>query len=396
MARDLRELQRALAFREPISVTRPTLPDLDRFRRSLEPVWQSRWLTNDGPFHHELEERLCAFLGVERLSLMCNGTTALLMALQALGISRGEVITTPFTFPATTHVLHWNRLKPVFCDIEPRTFNIDAEQIERHIGPDTRAILAVHVFGNPCDVKTIDEIAQRHRLCVIHDASHAFGVELEGRSILTWGDLSTLSFHATKLYSTIEGGAVVASTPEQKSRLDFLRNFGIADEETVIGPGVNGKLNELQAVFGLLTLDGVREEIDRRLRITAIYREGLRGVPGITLARTMPGVRHNGSYFPVLIDHEEFGVDRDTLYHHLKLFNVHTRKYFHPLCSRFPCYASLPSADPKRLPVAERVGSQVLCLPIFGTLPPEHVERICDIVRELQGRALNPTDGAMD
>ncbi|MBN1476831.1 DegT/DnrJ/EryC1/StrS family aminotransferase [Candidatus Sumerlaeota bacterium] len=395
MVDDLRELRRALAFRDPIHVTRPTLPGLDQFRQRLEPVWRSHWLTNDGPFHRELEERLSAFLGVEHLSLMCNGTIALLMALQALEITHGEVITTPFTFPATTHVIHWNRLEPVFCDIEPRTFNIDAQQIEHHIGPRTRAILAVHVFGNPCDVKTIDEIARRHRLHVIHDASHAFGVELEGRSVLTWGDLSTLSFHATKLYSTIEGGGVVASTPEQKRRLDFLKNFGIADEETVIGPGVNGKLNELQAIFGLLTLEGVREEIDRRLRITEIYRGGLRDIPGVTVPRPVTDVRHNGAYFPILVDRDGFGMDRDALYRHLKLFNIHTRKYFHPLCSHFPCYASLPSADPLRLPVAERVDSQVLCLPIFGTLPPDHAVRISEVIRQLQGRELTAADAAL-
>ncbi|MBX3470540.1 MAG: DegT/DnrJ/EryC1/StrS family aminotransferase [Planctomycetes bacterium] len=373
---------------EPVYVTRPTLPSLERFRESLEQVWDSRVLTNGGAFHQRLEAALCARLGVEHLSLFCNGTIALLVALQALRVSSGEVITTPFTFPATPHVLHWNGVTPVFCDIDPVTFNLCPEQVEALITPRTLAILPVHVFGQPCDVEALARISNRHGLRLIYDAAHAFGVRAGGRSIASFGDLTMLSFHATKLFTTIEGGALVSGSAALKARIDFLKNFGIADEETVVGPGINGKLNELQSAFGLLQLEQVDVEIAARRAVSARYRARLAGLPGLRLPPLdAPGVESNCSYFPVLVDRERFGLDRDALYAALKLFDVHARKYFHPLCSQIPAYRALPSAAPDRLPVAERVARQVLCLPIYGQLRPDVVERIADILWALHERA---------
>lgn len=366
-----------------ITVTRPTLPDLEEFGKQLEEIWASRWLTNDGPFHKELEHRLAERLGVENLSLFCNGTIALLVALQTLRINSGEVITTPFTFPATAHVLHWNRVTPVFCDIEEESCNIDPSRIEELISPDTKAILAVHVYGTPCDCQAIQAIADKHGLHVIYDAAHAFGVELNGIPILRYGDLSVLSFHATKLYTTVEGGALISRTEAQRKRVNFLRNFGIADEETVVGPGINGKMNELQAAFGLLTLKGVEEEIRQRLRITEMYRDRLDGIPGIRFLKPRSDVRPNGAYFPIFIDPTRYGVSRNDLHAALKRHNILTRKYFYPLCSHYSCYSALPSSAPSRLPVAEKVAENVLCLPIYGTLEEASVEAICNLIRGL-------------
>jgi dTDP-4-amino-4,6-dideoxygalactose transaminase len=346
----------------------------------LQGVWDSRILTNNGPLHAELEGALAKRLGVEQLSLFCNGTIALLVALQSLRINGGEVITTPFTFPATTHVLYWNRITPVFCDIDPKTYNLDPAQIERHIGPDTKAILPVHVYGTPCDVEGIQRIADRHGLHVIYDAAHAFGVRYRGRSLLDYGDVSMLSFHATKLYSTVEGGALVVRERAHRERINFLKNFGIADEETVIGPGINGKMNELQAAFGLLQLQSVAAEIENRRRIAQVYREALGHVPGITVLPPHPDTEENCSYFPILVDETEFGLDRDDLHRRLKDFNIVTRKYFYPLTSHYSCYAGLQSARPETLPVAERVSRQVLCLPIYGALAEEAARRIADAV----------------
>lgn len=366
-------------------MTRPTLPPLEDFQRRLAPAWESARLTNDGVLHAELRQALREYLGVEHLSLCCNGTVALLLALQAARINSGDVITTPFTFPATAHSLHWNRVRPVFCDIEGRDFTLDPARIERSIGPETRAILPVHVFGYPCDVDAIQAIADRHGLVVIYDAAHTMGVRLSGESILEWGNCSVLSFHATKLFTTAEGGAVVSRTESDRVRVDYLKNFGIADEETVIGPGINGKMNELQAALGLLQLEGLDAEIDARGRLTGIYRERLRAVPGLTFQEDRPGVDHNYAYFTVLVDEQAFGMTRDELHEALGLFNVVARKYFHPLCSHYPSYSSLPSAQPENLPVAERVTASILCLPLYGSLDPETVERICALIAELHG-----------
>jgi dTDP-4-amino-4,6-dideoxygalactose transaminase len=379
----LQALVRRHRFDRPIYVTRPTLPKLADFQRRLEPVWASAWLTNEGALHDELRSALIEHLGVDQLSLCCNGTVALLLALQAAGIDGGEVITTPFTFPATPHALHWNGVRPVFCDIEERNYTLDPECVERSIGPETRAILPVHVFGYPCDVEAIQTIADRHELAVIYDAAHMMGVRYRGESILRWGDYSILSFHATKLFSTAEGGAVVSRTESDRKRIDFLKNFGIADEETVIGPGINGKMNELQAAFGLLQLDGIGAEIANREKLTGIYRERLRGVPGITFQEDPPEVLPNRSYFTVLVDAQRYGMTRDELWRALKLFNVVTRRYFSPLCSHYPFYSSLPSARPENLPVAERISGRILCLPLYGTLEAEAVENVCTIISEL-------------
>jgi dTDP-4-amino-4,6-dideoxygalactose transaminase len=380
-------LQRTYRFAEPVTVTRPTLPTLAEYTGLLEGVWARRWLTNDGDLHRELEAKLAAYLGVEHLSLFCNGAIALLVALQALRINGGEVITTPFTFPATSHVLYWNRVRPVFCDIEEDTFNLDPAHVEKLIGADTRAILAVHVYGNPCDVEGLQAIADRHGLHVVYDAAHAFGVRLGERSILDYGDLSMLSFHATKVFSTVEGGALVSRSDAQRVRINMLKNFGIADEETIIGPGINGKMNELQAAFGLLRLRAIDLEIEQRRAIATSYRRHLVGIPGVRFLQDIPGVRHNYGYFPIVIDPDAFGLDRDALHALLKQFNVNARKYFHPLVSRAPCYAALPSAAPGALPVAERVARCVLCLPIYGTLDPAFPERLAQLLREFHAAA---------
>lgn len=379
-----RDLVARLRFDEPVYITRPTFPKLEDYQRKLERIWETGWLTNDGEYHGQLRRALCDYLGVEHLNLCCNGTLALLLALQAARINGGEVITTPFSFPATPHALYWNRVQPVFCDIEETTFNLDPARIDSLIGPDTRAILPVHVFGNPCDVGAIQEIADRHGLTVIYDAAHMMGVTLDGESVLNHGDFSILSFHATKLFSTAEGGAVISRSAPDCERIDFMKNFGIADEETVIGPGINGKMNELQAAFGLLQLDGVETEIASRKTLTYLYRERLAGVPGIRIQQDLPGVRHNYAYFPIRVDAEAYGRDRDELWALLKQFNVITRKYFHPLCSHYPSYASAPSARPENLPVAERVAASVLCLPLYGTLSASAVENICTIIAELR------------
>jgi dTDP-4-amino-4,6-dideoxygalactose transaminase len=381
------ELVRRLRFPEPIYVSRPTLPSLEAYREKLEPVWRSAWLTNDGDLQRELETRLTEQLGIEQLSLCCNGTVALLIALQACGINSGEVITTPFTFPATPHALYWNRVQPVFCDIDERNFNLDPAKIEERIGPKTRAILPVHVFGSPCDVEAIQAIADRHGLPVIYDAAHAMGVSWRGRSVLEWGAVSVLSFHATKLFTTGEGGAIVSHSSEQRERIRFFRNFGIVDEETVMGPGINGKLSELHAALGLLQLDQLDAEIAHRKVLTDTYREHLRDVPGLSFREDLPEVGHNYAYFVVRIDRAAYGVERDRLHDQLRAFNVHARKYFHPLCSHHPPYDSLPSAAPENLPIAEKIATEVLCLPLYGTLANDAVERIAGIVKALQEAA---------
>jgi dTDP-4-amino-4,6-dideoxygalactose transaminase len=305
------------------------------------------------------------------------------VALKSLEISEGEVITTPFTFPATVHVLWWNRLTPVFCDIEEKTFNIDPKKIESLITSQTKAILPVHVYGNPCEVTAIQNIADKYGLKVIYDAAHAFGVKLHGKSVLNYGDISALSFHATKLFNTIEGGALICRNEKLKERIRFLKNFGIADEETVIGPGINGKMNEFQAAFGLLGLEQVEQEIQQRKHLTELYRQGLKEIPGIHCQEDLPGVTHNYGYFPILVDPALYGCDRNELHQLLKNCNIYTRKYFYPLCSNYSCYSSLPSAQPSNLPVAQKTAARVLCLPIYGEMGASLVGGIISIVRDL-------------
>jgi len=369
---------------DPVYVTRPKMPPLESYTACLEKIWESRWLTNNGPYHREFETRLASYLGVENLNLFVNGTIALLVALQALRINSGEVITTPYTFAATTHVLHWNRIRPVFCDIDPKTFNIDPNQIEKHITPDTKAILGVHVYGNPCDVHAIQEIADRHGLHVIYDAAHAFGVKIGSDSVLKYGDISAMSFHATKLFSSIEGGALISKTRVQAERVYFLKNFGIAGEEIVIGPGINGKMNEFQAAFGLLDLEIVGQEIADRKERTELYRRHLADVPGITIMQDIPYVTHNYGYFPILVNSEKFGHTRDELYLMLRECNIFCRKYFYPLCSHFSCYSAIPSAHKENVPVAECVSSEVLCLPLYGELPEETCNLVCRLIKRLK------------
>lgn len=364
-----------MSSEKPILVTKPALPPLDEFMPYLEEIWSNGWLTNNGPMHQKLESELANYLGVNYLSLFSNGTLALISALQALGI-KGEVITTPFSFVATTHSLWWNGIKPVFVDIDPITFNLDPSKIEAAITPQTTAIMPVHVYGNPCDTAEIKRIADKHGLKVIYDAAHAFGVHVDNKSILTEGDLSILSFHATKVYSTIEGGAIICNDAAMKHHIDNLKNFGFRGELVVEEPGINAKLNEVQAAYGLLSLKYVDSYIEKRRSIAEKYRSMLKDVPGLTLLYDYPGVRHAYSYFPILIDEKAFGITRDALYDALKMNSIFCRRYFYPLISHFETYSSLPSADPKNLPIATTVASQVLCLPIYPELKDDEVEKV--------------------
>ncbi len=380
---NIKNLVKNYKLPHPVYVTQPTLPDLGEFKIYLEEVWESKWLTNSGKFHQVLENKLNSYLGSENCSLFCNGTMALLLALKALDLTEGEVITTPFTFPATLHVLSWNNLTPVFCDINEKTFNIDADQIEKHITEKTKAILPVHVFGYPCDVEKISELAEKHQLKVVYDAAHAFGVKLNNRPVTDWGDLSMLSFHATKHFNTLEGGALITKSPELKKKIDLLKNFGIADEENVVFPGINGKMNELQAAYGILQLEMVDNEVEKRKTITELYRENLKDVPGIGLSIDNPMVEHNYSSFPILVNEKEFGENRSTLYEELKKFNVFSRKYFYPLCSDYPCYSHLPSARKENLSIAKKVSESVLCLPLYGNLALEILDQISFIIKKI-------------
>lgn len=375
-------------FEEPIYVTRPLLPPLEKIESKLEEIWAAKWLTNGGRQHGLLEQELAKRLRVPYLSLFNNGTTALMVACQALRLS-GDVITTPFTFAATPHVLTWNNIKPVFCDIDPLTMNIDANKIEKMITPKTTGILAVHVFGVPCDVKKIQQIADYYGLKVIYDAAHAFGVEINGRGIGTYGDISAMSFHATKLYHTVEGGAVLHNSAPLKQRIDFLKNFGIKDEETVVMPGINGKLNEVQAAVGLVNLEYVDAEMDKRRMLSGVYREELQGVGGITLPpvnlntniNTNVNIKANYQYFVVRISPDKFGRSRDYVYGRLKEYNVHTRKYFYPLCSDYTCYRQLESARAENLPNAVQIGGECLALPLYGGLAEAAVRKICALIK---------------
>ena len=362
---------------ELITVTSPLLPDLDEFHALLKEIWDSKWITNNGRFHQQLEKELAAYLKVPYISLFTNGTLPLITALQALRIT-GEVITTPYSFVATTHSLWWNGIKPVFVDVDPETCNLDPKKIEAAITPKTTAIMPVHCYGKPCDTKGIQEIADKYGLKVIYDAAHAFGVEVDGESVLNAGDLSTLSFHATKVYNTIEGGALVMHDEEMKKRIDYLKNFGFAGETEVIAPGINSKMDEVRAAYGILNLRQVDEAIKTRKQIAVRYREALKDVDGVTYFEDMPGVRHNYSYFPIFIDAEKFGKTRDELYFEMKAANVLGRRYFYPLISEFSTYRGLPSAVPANLPVATRLANQVICLPMHHTLSEIDITRIID------------------
>ena len=362
-----------------IKVTSPLLPDQVEFNVLLRKIWDSKWITNNGPFHRKLELALCEYLKVPYISLFTNGTLPLLTALQALRIT-GEVITTPYSFVATTHSIWWNNCKPVFVDIDPATGNIDPDKIEAAITPKTSAIMPVHVYGKPCDTKRIREIANRYGLKVIYDAAHAFGVEVNGESILNAGYLSTLSFHATKVFNTIEGGAMVMHDVEMKKRIDYLKNFGFAGETEVVGPGINSKMDEVRSAYGLLNLKQVDAAIEARHQVAIRYREALRGVPGISFFDDMPGVRHNYSYFPIFVDSEEYGMTRDELYFKMKENGVLGRRYFFPLISTFSTYHGLPSAAPENLPQAHKMADSVICLPMHHNLGASEIEWVLSLI----------------
>ena len=361
-----------------IYVTQPHLPPLEEFLPYLERIWESKWLTNCGPFHQQLEGELGDYLGVEHLALFANGTLALVTALQSLRIS-GEVITTPFSFVATAHSLLWNNIRPVFVDIDPHSFNLDPEKIEAAITPHTTAILPVHVYGNPCNVEKIQKIADTYGLKVIYDAAQAFGVNYKGESLLKHGDLSILSFHATKVFNTFEGGAIICPDAKTKKRIDDLKNFGFADEVTVVAPGINGKMNEVQAAFGLLQLKHIDKAISRRREIDAQYREQLFSIHGITCPPLSVDTTHNYSYFIILVE-KEYPLLRDELNEKLRRNGICARRYFYPLISEFPMYRALASAAESNLPAAKKTADQVLCLPIYPALESETIARIVSII----------------
>lgn len=362
-----------------ITVTSPLLPNLDEFTDSLKEIWESKWITNNGQFHQKLEAALAEYLKVPYVSLFTNGTLPLLTALQALRIT-GEVITTPYSFVATTHALWWNGIKPVFVDIDPSTGNIDPQKIETAITPRTTAILPVHVYGKPCDTEAIQSIADKYGLKVIYDAAHAFGVEVNGESLLNAGDMSTLSFHATKVFNTIEGGAMVMHDEKTKQRIDYLKNFGFANEVEVVGPGINSKMDEIRSAYGLLNLKQVDAAIAVRQKVAVAYRKALRTVDGISFWDDMQGVRHNYSYFPIFVDAEKYGMTRDELYMKMKDLDVWSRRYFYPLISEFSTYRGLESSRPENLPNAHMMADTVICLPMHHALREEEINRIIDCI----------------
>jgi degT/dnrJ/eryC1/strS family aminotransferase len=362
-----------------ITVTSPLLPNLDEFTESLKEIWESKWITNNGQFHQKLEAALAEYLKVPYVSLFTNGTLPLLTALQALRIT-GEVITTPYSFVATTHALWWNGIKPVFVDIDPSTGNIDPQKIEAAITPRTTAILPVHVYGKPCDTEAIQAIADKYGLKVIYDAAHAFGVEVNGESLLNAGDMSTLSFHATKVFNTIEGGAMVMHDEKTKQRIDYLKNFGFANEIEVVGPGINSKMDEIRSAYGLLNLKQVDAAIAARQKVAVAYRKALRNVDGISFWDDMPGVRHNYSYFPIFVDAEKYGMTRDELYMKMKDQGVWGRRYFYPLISEFSTYRGLESSRPENLPNAHMMADTVICLPMHHALTEAEIDKIIMVI----------------
>ena len=377
----MEELLQKMMSSESVRVTSPLLPAFDDFTELLRDIWDRKWITNNGEYHQQLEEALAAYLKVPFVSLFTNGTLPLITALQALKI-KGEVITTPYSFVATTHAIWWNGCTPVFVDIDLKTGNIDPSKIEAAITPRTSAIMSVHVYGNPCDTKAIQDIADRHGLKVIYDAAHAFGVEKDGDSILKAGDMSTLSFHATKVFTTIEGGAMVMKDAETKEHIDYLKNFGFAGETEVVAPGINSKMDEVRAAFGLLNLRQVDAAIEVRHRVATTYREALSGVEGIRFFEDMQDVRHNYSYFPIFVNAKEYGMSRDELYFKLQEQGIFGRRYFYPLISTFNMYRGLPSAASENLPVATRIADEVICLPIHHALSEEDVHKVISIIEE--------------
>ena len=362
-----------------ITVTSPLLPSLDEFVGYLEEIWKSKWITNNGQFHRQLEAALADYLGVKYVSLFTNGTLPLITALQALGI-KGEVITTPYSFVATTHALWWNGIKPVFVDIDPATCNLDPDKIEAAITDKTTAIMPVHCYGIPCDTGKIQAIADKHGLKIIYDAAHAFGVQVNGESILKAGDMATLSFHATKVFNTVEGGALVCHDAETKKQIDFLKNFGFNGETEVVAPGINSKMDEIRSAYGLLNLKQVDKAIEARHKVADYYRQALRSVKGVKVFEDMPDVRHNYSYFPILINAEEYGMSRDELYFIMKDDHVLGRRYFYPLISTFDTYNNLESSNPANLPVATRIADEVICLPMYYGLTEEDLERVLNCI----------------
>jgi len=374
--------RRPAPFAQPVYVTRPVAPPIADYVKRLEAIWASGWFANSGPQHAELERALAAYLQAPQLSLFNNGTIAMIVACQALRLS-GEVITTPFTFPATPHVLSWNGITPVFADIDPASMNLDPHNIEPLITNRTSAILAVHVYGTPCDVTALQKVADSHGLKVVYDGAHAFGMEIDGRAITSFGDATMLSFHATKLFHTAEGGALVVQDENVKARIDLLKNFGIKNEFEVVMPGINGKMSELQAALGLEVLRCLDAERAERARVAAVYRARVADMPGVVLAAEPPGVRPSYQYFVARIGGEGARHSRDDVFHGLREFNIYARKYFYPLCSEYSCYRMLPSASPALLPVAHRVAGEVLCLPFYGALGNADVERICDALEYL-------------
>lgn len=365
-------------MKNPIYVTSPLLPPLEEFTPYLEEIWQNKWLTNGGPFHQRLEQALADYLGVRYISLFSNGTLALLTALQTLRIT-GEVITTPYSFVATSHSLLWNGLKPVFVDIDPITCGLDPEKVEMAITPSTSAILPVHCYGIPADVEEIQRIADNYGLKVIYDAAHAFGVKQDGTSILHQGDLSILSFHATKVFNTIEGGAIICQDAKTKKRIDYLKNFGFSDEVTVVAPGINGKMNEVQAAFGLLQLQHIDGALSTRQKIYQRYHDSLNNILGIRLLKVPDNIVWNYAYCPIFID-ASFPCSRDEIYTLMKDKGILTRRYFYPLISSFPMYRGFDSANPGNLPLAQSVAEAVLCLPIHPDLQEDEQNLVIDII----------------
>ncbi len=373
-------------FEEPVYVTRPLLPSIENYKKKVEEIWESQWITNNGKQHQKLEKELKDYLKVDNLSLINNGTIALQIALKALDIS-GEVITTPFTFAATTHSIAWNGLKPVFCDINPETLNINPDKIEELITEDTSAILAVHVFGTPCDVDKIKIIADKYDLKVIYDGAHAFGTEIDGTPISNYGDITMYSFHATKLFNTIEGGALICNDKKLKEKIDLLKNFGIKNEDEVVSVGTNGKMNEFQAAMGLEVLKEVENERKKRKEIKLVYQKKLSRIDGISFISDFKKIKNSFQYFVIQVDEEKFGLSRDELYKKLKEYNIYTRKYFFPLCSNYPMYRTISSAKKTKLPIANHIVGKVLSLPFYGILGTFRAEKICKIINNLHRKA---------
>lgn len=363
-----------------ITVTSPLLPNLNELNELMQDIWNRKWITNAGYYHQQLEKALAEYLGVEYISVFTNGTLPLITALQALGLTKGEVITTPYSFVATTHSIWWNQLTPVFVDIEEETCGMDPAKIEAAITPNTVAIMPVHCYGKPCKTKEIDAIAKKHGLKVIYDAAHAFGVKVNGESILNAGDISTLSFHATKVYNTIEGGALVCHTKEMKEKIDHLKNFGFEDEVTVVAPGINSKMDEVRSAYGLLNLKQVDAAIETRQNVANAYREALKDVKGIRFFDDMLGVKHNYSYFPIFVDAEQYGMTRDELYEKMKAENVFGRRYFYPLITAFEPYRDYPTAAASNLPIATKIADQVICLPMHHALSNDDVRRVIECI----------------